>query len=136
MEFAGWKPDLLLIAIVMFAIQYGQNAGSTAGFFTGMVVDFINGGLLGLSALSKSITGYLAGTIHGYFQEKSRFIITLFICGFTHDLIYIFINTLGKNILWQVIIFVHIIPNLFYTAIVGLVIHFLMEKWLEEDEQY
>lgn len=133
-EIASWKPDLLLIAIVMFAIQYGQTAGSSAGFFLGMASDLISGGLLGLSALAKSITGFTAGGVAKFFQERIQFVLTLLISGLVHDLIYIFINTLGKGILWRVIFFVHIVPNLFYTALVGLAINFLIGKWLKGHE--
>lgn len=135
-EIATWKPDLVLVAIVMFALQYGASAGSTAGFLTGLTIDLISGGLLGISALTHSIVGYAAATISKYFQEKSRFIITLFICGFINEFLYTFIDTLGKKILWQVIVFVHIIPTLFYTALIGFIIHFMLGKWLEEYEQY
>lgn len=120
----------------MFAIQYGRRAGSTAGFSVGVANDFIVGGLLGLGALARTITGFIAGWLGYFFQDRGQFIFTLFISGFIQDVIYIYVNTLGREVLWRVIIFVHIIPNLFYTAIVGTVIQYSLNKWLNEDDQY
>lgn len=133
-EIVHWKPDLILVVLIMFSVQYGRRAGSTAGFFAGAANDFISGGLLGLGALSRTITGFVAGWLAYFFQDRGQFIFTLFICGFIQDVIYIYINTLGREVLWRVIIFVHIIPNLFYTAIVGTVIHYSLNKWLNEDD--
>lgn len=135
-EIVHWKPDLILVILVMFAIRYGRRAGSTAGFSVGVANDFIVGGLLGLGALARTITGFIAGWLGYFFQDRGQFIFTLFISGFIQDVIYIYINTLGREVLWRVIIFVHIIPNLFYTAIVGTVIQYSLDKWLNEDDQY
>lgn len=132
-EILNWKPDLILIVLVMFSIQYGPNYGSTAGFVSGVMGDLASSHLLGLGALSKSITGYLAGSLARYFKERSQFIITLVLSGFVHHLIYFFISTLGDSISWHIIIFVHIIPNLFYTALVGFFIYYLLVSWLKED---
>lgn len=132
-EILHWKPDLILIVLVMFSIQYGPNYGSTAGFIGGVVGDLASSHLLGLGALSKSITGYLAGSLSRYFKERSQFIITLAICGFAHHLIYFIISTLGNNFSWHIIIFVYIIPNLFYTALVGFFVYYLLISWLKEE---
>ena len=133
-EIVHWKPDLVLIVLVMFSIRHGRRAGSTAGFAAGLLNDLISGGLLGLGALSRTITGFVAGTIALFFQDRGQFIFTLFVSGLAQDFIYFYINTLGRDVLWQVIIFVHIIPNLLYTAIVGTVIYYFLDKWLNEDD--
>lgn len=132
-EILHWKPDLILIVLVMFSIQYGPNYGSTAGFITGVLGDVASSHLLGLGALSKTVTGYLAGSLARFFKERSQFIITLAISGFVHHLIYFFISTLGDNFSWHIIIFVYIIPNLFYTALVGFFIYYLLIGWLKEE---
>jgi rod shape-determining protein MreD len=133
-EIVHWKPDLILIILVMFAIRHGRKLASTAGFLTGVLSDFISGGLLGLGALSRTITGYAAGWAALFFQERGQFIFTLFMSGIVQDGIYFYINTLGREVLWRVIIFVHIIPNLFYTAIVGAVIYYFLSRWLNEND--
>lgn len=132
-EILHWKPDLILIVLVMFSIQYGANFGSTSGFVTGVVSDLTSSHLLGLGALSKSITGYLSGSLSRYFKERSQFILTLVVSGFIHHMIYFVISTLGKHFSWDTIIFVHIIPNLFYTTLVGFFIYYFLVNWLKEE---
>ena len=139
-QIRNWKPDLVIILLVMFALRHGKSAGSTAGFFIGMIGDIVNWKLLGVGALSKTISGYVAGGAARFFQDRSQvvltFLFTLLITGFLHDFLYFYLNTLGKEISWGVLIFAQIIPNLLYTAIIGVVIFFILSNWLDEDEQF
>lgn len=132
-EILHWKPDLILIVLVMFSIDYGPNWGSTAGFVSGVVGDLTSSHLLGIGALGKAVSGYLSGSLSGFFKERSQFIFTLVICGFVHHMIFFTITTLGENFSWDVIIFVHIIPSLFYTTLVGFFIHYFLVNWLKEE---
>lgn len=139
-QIRNWKPDLVIIFLVMFALRHGKSAGSTAGFFVGIIGDVMSWKLLGVGAMAKAITGYVAGATARFFQDRSQmvlsFVFSLLISGFVHDFIYFYVNTLGKEISWGVLIFAQIIPNLLYTAIVGTVIYSFLGKWLNEDEQF
>ncbi|MEZ4764630.1 MAG: hypothetical protein R3C26_16070 [Calditrichia bacterium] len=89
--------------------------------------------LLGVGALSKSVTGYTAAAVGKMMQERNRFLLTLFVSGLIHDIIFNYINTLGKEIHWWALLILQIIPNLLYTAIVGVVIYYFfrsMAIWL------
>lgn len=132
-EILHWKPDLILIVLVIFSIQYGPNFGSTAGFISGLMGDLVSSHFIGLGALSKSITGYLSANLSRFFKERGQFILTLAISGFVHNVIYFFISTLGSNFSWDVIIFLYIIPNLFYTTVVGFFINYFLVGWLKEE---
>ena len=126
----GWKPDLVLIILVMFSLQHGKIAGSTAGFFAGTLSDLMSWNLLGVGALSKSVTGYTAAAVGKMMQERNRFLLTLFVSGLIHDIIFNYINTLGKEIHWWALLILQIIPNLLYTAFVGVVIYYFLDRWL------
>jgi rod shape-determining protein MreD len=56
-------PDLLLIWIVYLGISRGHVSAMTAGFFLGLLMDILAGddGMLGLSSLTKTAAGFLAG---------------------------------------------------------------------------
>ncbi len=130
-----WKPNLPLIVLVIFSLQFGKMPGSTAGFLVGLSSDLISQGLLGLGALCKTVTGYVAGIFGGsVIRERYQFIVALFVAGTVHDLILFFINSLGTDVSWRVIIFVYMIPNLFYTAITGTIIYYFLGRWLHRDE--
>lgn len=133
LEIFSWKPDLVLIILIMFSIQSGPSLGSTAGFFAGLLTDLISGHFLGLGALSKTIAGFISGIWAKYFPEKTQFIITLAIGGFLHNIIYFFLLTIGIEFSWRSLVFVYTVPNLFYTTLVGLFINFLIRSWLKED---
>jgi len=131
-EILYWRPDLVLIVLVLFSVQFGQAAGSTAGFVVGLVGDMLSAHIIGLGALVKTVAGFLAVTFSRFFQEHGQFVFTLMLTGFVHDAIYFFVDTLGKGFSWQLIIFVYILPRLFYTTLVGAFIYFLVGNWLRE----
>ncbi len=126
-----WKPDLVVIVLTAFAYRAGANWGSTAGFFSGLVSDLLSGQLLGLNALSKSISGYLAATAGNLLQEQGRFVLVLLIASFFHDLIYFFFLTLGEQFSLKLLLLQLTLPNTFYTVLVGAFIYYIWSRWFE-----
>ena len=70
----GWRPDLVLLTVVVFALVDGPGTGARYGFFAGLSADLLSGGaqLVGLTALVFLLVGdgvgrlrpYLSGTGH------------------------------------------------------------------------
>jgi rod shape-determining protein MreD len=58
-------PDAVLVLLVFIAQREGQSAGTTTGFFIGLVMDLLHG-TLGVDAFSKTIAGFTAG----FFSES------------------------------------------------------------------
>ena len=91
-------PDVMLIWIVYIAITQGQIPATVYGFAIGLLLDLISGQFLGLSALSKTIAGFLAGY---FFHENKidlnlanyQFLIFVGISSIVHNLIYFIIFT-------------------------------------------
>jgi rod shape-determining protein MreD len=129
----NWRPDLLLIVLVAFALQKGPNLGMTAGFVVGLVQDILSTQYLGLTALSKTISGFLAGILRGKFAARTEFLLILFICGLAHDFIYFFISTLGENFSFQSLFVLYTIPNLTYTIIIGVVFSYFFDVQVSEE---
>ncbi len=127
-----WKPDLLLILVVFFAYRYGQNWGMTVGFLAGLTQDLLSAHVVGVLALSKTIAAFIAGSFQGKVIGRSQFLLLLFGCGFAHDLIYFFFNTLGENFSLQSLFLLYTIPNLVYTLIIGFFVFYLFEIWQYE----
>lgn len=62
-------PDLVLILVIYIAIRDGKTKGTSTGFTFGLIEDLIvSVGYLGLSSLTKSITGF----IMGFFTDSRR----------------------------------------------------------------
>src|SRR5512139_3302789 len=68
-------PDLPLLLVISIAIRRGQIPGTLAGFFIGLALDLLSGGdgVMGLSALTKTVAGFLAG----YFYNENKTFQTL-----------------------------------------------------------
>jgi rod shape-determining protein MreD len=62
----SFKPDLPLIALFYMSISLGVMPGVYVGFFLGLGQDLFSPGLLGQTALAKSVTGFAIG----HFNER------------------------------------------------------------------
>ena len=129
-----WRPDIVLIVLVMFAVNHGRIAGSTAGFFVGFISDLISWKILGIGALSKSISGYVAAVFGEGFRERNRLWYILFLTSFVHEIISQFFYTMGTEIVWSILIMAQIFPEALYTVIVGKIIDLLLSDWLQSNE--
>ena len=64
----GWRPDLLLVTVVGFALADGAETGARYGFMAGLGADLLSGPgqLVGISALALLLVGYSLGTLRPY----------------------------------------------------------------------
>ncbi|MDR1574580.1 MAG: rod shape-determining protein MreD [Treponema sp.] len=60
-------PDLALCVVVYSACVNGAMTGQIAGFFSGLILDFVSAAPLGLNALIRTLVGALAGLMKGTF---------------------------------------------------------------------
>jgi rod shape-determining protein MreD len=102
------------------------------GFAVGLIQDLLSAHIIGLAALSKTVAGFVAGSLRGKFAERTEFFLTLFICGLLHDLIYFFIYILGEDFSFQSLIILYTIPNLMYTILIGGFLYYFVEPLLQE----
>jgi rod shape-determining protein MreD len=118
-------PDLLIIWIIYIAIQHGQIPGTIAGFCIGLIVDFVGGQFLGITALSKTIAGFLAG----YFFNENKteqilgsyeFLIVTALASFIHNIIYFVISVQGSDISMGTAVFHFGLFSMLYTVAAAL----------------
>lgn len=92
----GVGPDIILITACCIAFLEGQSQGAAAGFVGGLIGDLLGGRPVGLSSLSKTITGYLAGSMKSGLTDDSALLpaglITVF--SFLSRLMHIFFSFL------------------------------------------
>lgn len=77
--FTGTKPDLVLILICFYSLKFGAIRGMTYGALTGLIIDTINGYILGPNILSKALGGFLATSIREKFFNWNLFLNTVLI---------------------------------------------------------
>ncbi|WP_428768194.1 rod shape-determining protein MreD [Treponema sp. HNW] len=74
-------PDILLLVAVFIGFHNGSTSGQTAGFFSGLLLDFLSAAPLGLNALIRTIIGFLSGLF--YQSLETTGILVPLISGFT-----------------------------------------------------
>lgn len=68
MSVGGWRPDLILLTVVGFALADGPGTGARYGFVAGLAADLLSGGgqLVGLTALVFLLVGDSTGRLRPY----------------------------------------------------------------------
>jgi rod shape-determining protein MreD len=121
-------PDVVLIWIVYVAITRGQIPATTTGFLLGVLVDVLSGGdsMFGLSALTKTLSGFLAG--YSFNENKigsslsgPQFPLLVIFISLVHNLLYFLIFLQGSDILWNAAVLRFGIPTTVYTVAVAMI---------------
>ncbi len=95
-------PDLVLLIVVYVSFMNSSITGSTVGFISGMLLDFLSASPVGLNAFTKSVTGFIAGKFSGSFNQNKILIPALM--GFSATLLKAILTLVlslffGSNIL-------------------------------------
>ena len=117
----GIQPDILIIWIVYVALTEGQMHATVWGFCVGLFMDLLSGNFLGLSAMTKTLSGFLGG--YFYNENKTRltlgtyrFLLVILFVSFLHNILYFLIYTQGSDMhFWSVVVRFGITTTL-YTA--------------------
>lgn len=128
-------PDLLLLWIVFLALRQGQIAATTAGFLIGLTLDLLSGGdgMLGLSALSNTVAGFVAGY---FFNENKTFqtlgsyqyLLIVMVVSLVHNVIYFLIFLQGSDVGWWRTIVIYGLLASLYTTAFGLLPMFVISR--------
>jgi len=76
----GLRVDLTLVVVVYFSLFWGGERALVLGFLTGLCQDALSSEVLGLSALSKSLTAFVVYTLSRHVQVQSLMAQGLFTC--------------------------------------------------------
>ncbi len=71
-------PDLMLIMTLYISLHNGSMLGQTTGFASGLMIDFLSAGPLGLNALIRTIMGYLIGLLSQTLNTSGFFLPALY----------------------------------------------------------
>ncbi|MDP2884370.1 MAG: rod shape-determining protein MreD [Ignavibacteria bacterium] len=124
LSIGGFLPDPLLLWVVYVAIRRGQMEATITGFLAGLLQDAVSMQFFGLSALTKTIAGFVAGY---FFNDNNteqtlgsyRFLTILFLSSFVHNIVYygIFLQGIQDSVFSTMIGFS--IATSLYTVVVG-----------------
>jgi rod shape-determining protein MreD len=102
------QPDLIMIALFVLCTKYGMMPGIYVGFFVGLSQDLYSPGLLGQTALAKTVAGFFMGIFNERFMRTDLIvkIIIMLLAFLLHDGLYIGAEILragapaGETLLW------------------------------------
>lgn len=110
--FLGWlEPSLVLlfntfsILVMLTAIVYGELDGAIMGTCAGLAQDALSYGVFGLSGLSLTISGFLAGWLSRKLDVHT----------FYKRTVFVFILSLGQLIIWAFFYFLIFRKSLLYS---------------------
>jgi rod shape-determining protein MreD len=121
---SGYLPDLFILYVVYVALQRGQIEATVSGFIIGLLQDIVTTQFFGLAALSKTITGFVAG----YFYNENtaeqtigsyRYVLLVALCSMVHHFIYFIIFFQGSNGAVFFPTIEHTIGLTFYTSVIA-----------------
>ena len=117
-------PDLVLIFMVSWCIQKSRYQGVLLGFVGGLSQDLMEGGLLGVFALSRSIACYLSCSFpwSHYHQNRVIFGINIFIASLVHQIIYLVVVSQNAAGGFFKLALRYGIPSVFYTVLCSVLI--------------
>ncbi|CUS89954.1 rod shape-determining protein MreD [Candidatus Kryptonium thompsonii] len=95
-------PDLVIIFVVYMALRNGQIVGTVAGFISGLLMDLTVDFVPGLSALSKTVFGFISGYFYSEAKIEAnigtlRFFGIVILCSAVDNLVYFLLDILGSN---------------------------------------
>ena len=126
----GISPDFILIFLIFFSFKSNRTSSTVIGFTGGLFQDFLGSGFIGVSSLSKSLTGFFVNL----YSEKSKirkdilFYWMLFFGCLFHDVIFFMIYTMGTNLNFFEMLFRYSLPTTIYNFLLGGLIYFAINK--------
>lgn len=128
-KLAGIMPNLLLILVVSTAYMQGRVHGLMVGLFSGLLVDLIFGGVIGLYGLMYMLIGYFIGFTHKFYSNDDFTLPIIFIA--ISDLVYGFFYFVIEYLLRGRLDLPYylrrmILPEVIYTVAVSVLLYKLL----------
>ncbi len=119
-------PDLILLWLAYIAIRFGQIEATLGGFLAGFAQDVLTTQLFGLTALTKSITGFAAGYFYNENMTEQtlgslRYSFIVVIMSLLHNILYYFLFYQGVRDSLLVPTLVSSLEGTIYTSLVSIV---------------
>jgi rod shape-determining protein MreD len=115
----GIQPDLVLIVLCYIALARGRRTGAVYGFGIGLIQDAVGTGVLGLSALARTLAGFFAGNFAGDSRIHQVLVPSLVVLA--ADLIYNAIIALVSTFTPEGLQWFQVISTALYTGFVALI---------------
>ena len=130
-EIGHIRPNLMVMITCIIGFNMGSSAGIISGFFSGLLVDAMTGGSIGLSSLIYMMAGYLNGLFTKDF-DKQQLLLPLSLVTMSavvYEVIYyVFYFLLQNKLAFGYYFRRIIIPEVLYTLILTLVSYLIIYR--------
>jgi rod shape-determining protein MreD len=133
----GVKPNIMIVFIIVTALLRGAVEGGTLGFFAGLALDMMFGGVLGFHALLGLYLGIAAGSINKSLFRENMLVVIFFTFVFSvayESSVFIINNIMSGDIKLLYALTRVILPEAAYnSAMVVPVLPFLIkaDRWFK-----
>ncbi|MFC1564076.1 rod shape-determining protein MreD [candidate division KSB1 bacterium] len=124
------KPDLVLLMLFFFGLRFSQIHSTITGFAAGLLMDILSGGIIGLNALTKTLSGFMTGYLPREYKIKqlSQCCLFLFMICIIHDVVFNIIYVINSQLSFWRIFLLHSLPSSAYTVFIGGIIYYWNKK--------
>jgi rod shape-determining protein MreD len=121
----GYLPDVFIPWLVYIALRRGQVEATVSGFLAGLLQDVVTTKFLGLAALSKTISCFVAGYFYNENQvEQSlgsyRYVLIVMVSSLIHNVVFFAIFFQGVEGSMMPALFQATLATTLYTSVVSL----------------
>ncbi len=128
---AGVKPNLLVIYVLFIGLFANQLIGISFGVVIGLVLDFLYGKTIGISAVMFCVIGYLGSYFDKNFSKENKLTIIFMVAGatFIYELGTYFLNSVILNFDREFLYFIKIILiEMLYNVLLSIILYPLIQK--------
>jgi len=133
LEIKVWRPDLVVVIVLLMGKRFGSIQGSSTGFLLGVIQDSLTSMPIGISALPKSIIGYTSGKMRTAGVGGTMYIVWFVLMIFIHELIIYLFLQFKTELSFGLLVYTRVFPNTVYTTIMFFIISFFFRKYFTED---
>jgi rod shape-determining protein MreD len=130
-EIKIWRPDLIILVVIYTGYRFGVINATITGFLLGIIQDLLGTNLLGISALSNCIVGFLAGqTKQMKFSINAKTLTTIILILLNSSIFYFFYQ-INSEATFVYLLFTRVFPNTIYTFLAGIIVYIFMKSHIE-----
>lgn len=132
LEINVWRPDLILIVILIIGYKYGPLSATLLGFIIGIFQDSLSANPVGISSFANCIVGFLAGTFREYKIKSNIAYLTTILLLLLHGFLFYLIYQFKTETTYTYLILTRIFPNSIYTFLIWLISSYFFKSIIEE----
>ena len=132
MEIYIWRPDLVLVIVLLFGKRFRSMGGSSTGFILGVIQDSLTGMPVGITALPKAIVGYATGKTKSMHLEGTLFYIWFIFLILLHEIIVFTFFQYKTEVPFSVLLYSRVFPNTIYTTLMLFIINSFTGKYFND----